>query len=237
MALPTTVVAAALATSNASAMPAALVDSTIKVAMTVSAGLTAGVVPASIATLSQGVLRAMFLTNLKMISVAVLLGAAAVATVAVVAQQSTSSQNAPRNNNPAQKPARDTPSRADEAGAGKELPGEAELIYRSEENLRRIAEAIQGYTARGPGDVSPTSRFPSSAIFRRRGRAASELARCDLAIPGRRSPLRPVQAGRTLGRAPQQNPSPEDAQGLHPCCRRRLRPFTYTCQPPEDAQG
>jgi len=165
MALPATVVAAALATSNASAMPSGLVDSTVKVAMTVSAGLTAGVVPASIATLSQGVLRSMLLTNMKMISVAVLLGAAAVGTVAVVAQQSTPPQDPPRNN-PVQKPARDIPSRVEEAGAVKELPSEAELIYRSEENLRRIAEGIQAYTtAHAKGEVTLTSRFPASAIF------------------------------------------------------------------------
>jgi hypothetical protein len=105
MALPATVVAASLATSNTSAIPAALVDSTIEVAMAVSAGLTAGVVPASIATLSQGVSRAMFLTKVKVISAAVLLGMAAVGGMAVVLQPSRTPWNAARTNNTVQAPA------------------------------------------------------------------------------------------------------------------------------------
>jgi RNA polymerase sigma factor (sigma-70 family) len=165
MVLPATVVATTLATNNASAMPVGLMNSTVKIAMTVSTGVTAGVVPASIASLSQGVLRSMLLTK-SMISVAVLMGVAAVGTVAVVAQQDTSPpRNASRDKNQARKPSSETPSRGEEAEAGKVLPSETELIYRSEENLRRIGEAIQAHMADGPGEVTDASRFPPSAIF------------------------------------------------------------------------
>jgi RNA polymerase sigma factor (sigma-70 family) len=96
LALPAGVVTAAIATSHASAMPATLVESTIKVAMTGSEGLTAGAVPASIASLSKGVLKSMFLTKLKMMSATVLLAGATAGSVAVVAQQSLSPRRAPQ---------------------------------------------------------------------------------------------------------------------------------------------
>jgi len=88
LALPAGVLAGSMTSSHASLMPAALVDSTIKVAMTISVGLTAGAVPASIAALSEGVSKSMFLTKLKTISAIVLLAGAAAGGVAVVARQS-----------------------------------------------------------------------------------------------------------------------------------------------------
>ena len=99
--LPATALGLALNSTQASAMPPALVDSTIKIAMAVSAGVTAGVVPATIVSLSQGVAKSMFLTKLKVVSGVVLLSAASLGGVTVVAQQISAPRQASRPNVPA----------------------------------------------------------------------------------------------------------------------------------------
>jgi RNA polymerase sigma factor (sigma-70 family) len=156
--LPATVMSTAMATSRASAMPAALVQSTVEVAMTVSAGMTAGVVPASIAALSQGVLKSMFLANLKMISATVLLVGSVACSVVVVAQQSTPPGAKPRDDAVAQEAAKNTPSRAEKDSAKEAPPTEAELIIRSAANLRKVAGGMHAY-------VESNGRFPAPAIF------------------------------------------------------------------------
>ena len=65
MASPAVALGAALRTSHELTVPTTLADSTIRAAMAVSAGLTAGAVPASIAILSRGVLRSMFLDEIE----------------------------------------------------------------------------------------------------------------------------------------------------------------------------
>ena len=68
-------------------MPAALVASTARIAMISSAGLTSGVVPASIASLSDGVLKSMLFARLKLISATALLFGAAATGGVILAQQ------------------------------------------------------------------------------------------------------------------------------------------------------
>ncbi len=156
LALPSGVLAAALGAKGASAMPAALTASTIKVAMTVSAGITTGTVPASIATLSEGVLRSMLWTRLTMISVAVFVAGTAATGVAVLAQHH---RLAPRVEAPAPKPT----GPAAETVAKEEPPREAELIVRSAANLRRIAAGMHAY-------ADSNTNLPPSAIFGANGK-------------------------------------------------------------------
>ncbi len=110
LALPAGVMATPVSTTKASTVPPALASSTIQVAMTVSAGLSAGVVPASIATLSRGVLKSMFFTKLRIISAIVVMIGAGAGSMAVLAQQraqrpTTGGENAARLPQPAAKPA------------------------------------------------------------------------------------------------------------------------------------
>jgi RNA polymerase sigma factor (sigma-70 family) len=86
LALPAGMMATAMGTKNASAVPAALASSTARIAMSVSAGLTAGSIPASIATLSQGVLRSMVFAKLRMISAMLFVLGAAAGSMVVLAQ-------------------------------------------------------------------------------------------------------------------------------------------------------
>src|SRR5262249_28418491 len=86
LALPAGTMAPALGTTRASTLPAALMGSTIELAMAGSAGLTAGTVPASLATLSRAVSRSMLFAELRMISAAVFVLGASATGVAVLAQ-------------------------------------------------------------------------------------------------------------------------------------------------------
>jgi RNA polymerase sigma factor (sigma-70 family) len=157
LALPAGVMAAAMGTTNASAMPAALVDSTIQAAMAVSAGLTVGV-PASIATLSQGVLRSMLLTKLRIVSAAMLMVGVAAAGVGVLAQSGAPRRVAPGVAGPALKTARASSAPAAENRSGEGLPRETERIVRSAVNLARITKGIHAYF-----DANQYS-FPPQAI-------------------------------------------------------------------------
>jgi hypothetical protein len=76
--------------ATAAALPASLVQSTVKAGMCVLAGraLTAGVVSAQVALLSEGVVRAMFLTKLKIIAAIVCLGGLLTLGVGTVASRS-----------------------------------------------------------------------------------------------------------------------------------------------------
>jgi RNA polymerase sigma factor (sigma-70 family) len=163
VALPTAVVTAAVATRQASAMPATLVDATVKVAMTVSGGLTAGTVPASIAVLSQGVLTSMFLTKLRTMAATLLLAGAAAGSVAVVAQQSSPPNAAPRVDRAPEKDSAAPPAQAADPGPGEAAPREAELIVRSAANLRKIAGGMHAY-------LDANKRFPPQAILSAEGK-------------------------------------------------------------------
>lgn len=158
VALPGGLLALAGVTGQASAMPAALADSTIKIAMTVSMGLKAGAVPASIAALSQGVARTMFLTKIETVIATLLLAGAAAGSVAVVAQQASPPRNPPQVNGPAQKSSEEAPAKTPEPETQKQEPREAELIVRSAANLRKIARGIHAY-------LDANKRFPPPAIY------------------------------------------------------------------------
>jgi RNA polymerase sigma factor (sigma-70 family) len=157
MALPAGVLAASLGTPRAQAMPAALAGSTVKIAMTVSTGLTTGVVPASIASLSQGVLRSMLCTKLTIISAAVFVLAAAATSVAVLGQQS--AKRRPAAPQAVRAPQPDLTPAAAQNGPDDESPGESELIIRSATNLKRIAGGIHAYL------FAHNSSFPPAAIY------------------------------------------------------------------------
>jgi RNA polymerase sigma factor (sigma-70 family) len=76
--------------ATAAALPAALVQTTVKAGMCVLGGraLTAGVVSAQVALVSEGVVRAMFLTKLKIIAAIVCLGGLLTLGVGTVASRS-----------------------------------------------------------------------------------------------------------------------------------------------------
>src|SRR5262249_52381815 len=79
---------------RAAGPPAALVDSTIRVAMASSSGKMAVVIPPAIAALSRGVTRSMFVAKLTMIS-ATALAIGVAAGMAVLARQERQGQAAP----------------------------------------------------------------------------------------------------------------------------------------------
>jgi RNA polymerase sigma factor (sigma-70 family) len=160
LALPSGALALVLGTGRASAMPASLTAATIKAAISVSAGLTAASVPASVITLSEGVLRSMILTNLKIASVVIALAGAAATGVTVLAQHYAS---VPIAQAPAPLPAaaeldpEPVPVAAAEIEADEEAPRETELIVRSASNLKRIAQAMHAH-------VETMNAFPPQAI-------------------------------------------------------------------------
>ena len=156
LALSAGVIATAASASSARAMPAALVGSTTRIAMIASAGITAGVVPATIASLSDGVLKSMLFARVKLISASALVFGAAATGVAVLAQKGELPQVAPAAaGRPPQAPAQPQSSKA--RPEEDSLP-EAERIVRSGANLRSIARGIHAYV-----DAN-NSAFPSAAI-------------------------------------------------------------------------
>jgi RNA polymerase sigma factor (sigma-70 family) len=93
--LPAAFLASALASREASAsVPAPLINSTVQAAIRVAAGKTAvaGLVSASVASLTEGVIQTMFLTKLK-VTVACLLSIGVVATGAGVLLQAAEARN------------------------------------------------------------------------------------------------------------------------------------------------
>src|SRR5262249_53471963 len=93
-AVPAVVMGAIGSTARASALPAALVDSTIKTAMAFALGQMAASVPPAIVSLSRGVSTSMLITRLTMISVTALALGVGATGVAVLAQRGTDRQGA-----------------------------------------------------------------------------------------------------------------------------------------------
>ena len=158
LALPAGVATAALIAEGASAMPPALVDATLKVAMSASAGLAAGTVPASIVIVTRGVLRSMLFTRRRMMAAAALAAGTLATGVVVLAHQGPSPRPAPGPDGPATRSTALPPAPGAEPGEGEEPPREAERIVRSATNLARIATAIHAYAE--PRDWT----FPTQAI-------------------------------------------------------------------------
>jgi RNA polymerase sigma factor (sigma-70 family) len=155
------VMAAAIDSSRASAMPVTLVGSTVKNAMILSTGLGATSGAASIFTLSQGVSRSMLFTKLGMITATALgLGAA---TTGVVALAPRSAQQQPAPDLPALTPEPVIASAPPRETADEESPRETDLIVRSASNLSRIAKAIHAHLQANNRD------FPAAAIVSRDG--------------------------------------------------------------------
>ncbi len=161
LALPAGVIAAAIDSTKASAMPAALVGSTVKNAMTLSTGLMAASVPASIVNLSQGVSRSMLFTKLAMISATAFGLGAATTVVVALAPRTAQQQPAPDRPTPKQEPviAAVPPRNAPD----EESPRETDLIVKSASNLSRIAKAIHAHLDANNYD------FPAAAIASRNG--------------------------------------------------------------------
>ncbi len=155
-------VAAAIDSTKPSVLPNVLVGSTVKNVMSLSTGLAAGSVPASIVSLSQGVLRSMLFAKIGLISAA-LVGLGVAATGVGVGVVGRAPQPAP------QQPAPERPAfnpepvavaaAAPQARAEEEPASETELIRRSATNLKRIAEAILAYREANNGN------YPASAII------------------------------------------------------------------------
>jgi RNA polymerase sigma factor (sigma-70 family) len=112
------------------AVPAGLARSTVEIA-------TAGIVPPSIAAVSQGVLTSMLLTKLKTASVLVLVTAVAAGGATLAARRGEPSPPVANE----QKAPDDAPAPAKPQAA----PRETELITRSAANLRKIALGIHAY--------------------------------------------------------------------------------------------
>jgi hypothetical protein len=74
-------------TTGVAALPTVLLDSTVETALAVAAGRTAAsVAPVQVAALAEGVIQAMFLTKLKIVTVTLLFALAGLGTVVGVAQ-------------------------------------------------------------------------------------------------------------------------------------------------------
>jgi RNA polymerase sigma factor (sigma-70 family) len=161
LALPAGVIAVAIDSTRASAMPATLVGSTVKNAMALSTGMVAGSVPASIVSLSQGVSRSMLFTKLGMISATAFgLGAAATGVVALAPR---SAQQQPAPDVPALTPGPVLAAAQPRKAPDEESPRETDLIVRSATNLSRIAKAIHAHFDANNYD------FPAAAIVSRNG--------------------------------------------------------------------
>ncbi len=155
------VMAAAIDSSRASAMPVTLVGSTVKNAMILSTGLGAASGAASIFTLSQGVSRSMLFTKLGMITATALgLGAA---TTGVVALAPRSAQQQPAPDLPALTPEPVIASAPPRQTPDEEPARETDLIVRSASNLSRIAKAIHAHLEAHKYD------FPAAAIVGKDG--------------------------------------------------------------------
>jgi RNA polymerase sigma factor (sigma-70 family) len=143
MAYPGGIVAAAIDSTRPSVLPYVLVRSTVKNVMSLSTGIAVGSVPASIVTLSQGVLRTMLFAKIGLVSAALVgLGAAATGIGVGVAVVGGAPQPVP------QQPAPDR----------RALDRETVLIVRSATNLNRIGKAVIAY--REAND----DNFPAAAI-------------------------------------------------------------------------
>jgi RNA polymerase sigma factor (sigma-70 family) len=125
------------------AVPADLARSTILIA-------TAGIVPPSIAAVSQGVVTSMLLTKLKTASL-ILLSTAVAAGGATLAARKGSPE-------PPVADERSAPDDAPARAEPEEAPRETELITRSAANLRKIATGIHAY-------VEAEKGFPPPAVL------------------------------------------------------------------------
>ena len=172
LAYPSGIVAAATESTKPSVLPNVLVGSTVKNVMSLSTGLAAGSVPASIASLSQGVLRSMLFAKIRLIFAALVgLGAAATGVsvgVDVVGRDSaagttttTARAAAPGPNPEPIAVAAATP----EPKAEEEPVRETESIVHSAMNLKRIAWAIHAFLR--PTTKTSRPRRSSAQVARR----------------------------------------------------------------------
>ncbi len=166
LAYPGGIVAAAIDSTKPSVLPDVLVGSTIKNVMSLSTGLAAGSVPASIVSLSQGVLRSMLFARIGLISTALVgLGVAATGVgvgvgVGVVGRAPRPAPQQPAPERPALNPEPVAVAAvAPQASAEEEPTSETELIRRSATNLKRVAEAILAYREVNNGN------YPAAAII------------------------------------------------------------------------
>jgi RNA polymerase sigma factor (sigma-70 family) len=165
---PGGIVAAAIDSTKPSVLPNALVGFTVKNVMSLSTKLAAGSVPASIVSLSQGVLRSMLFTKIGLISAALVgLGAAATVGGVGVGVVGRALQPAPQPRAPERRDLDPEPvtvaAAAPQKKAVEEEPArETELIVRSATNLKRIADAIHAY-------LEANNYFPAAAIVSRNG--------------------------------------------------------------------
>jgi RNA polymerase sigma factor (sigma-70 family) len=164
LAYPGGMVAAAIDSTRPSVLPDVLVGSTVKNVMSLSTGLAAGSVPASIVSLSQEVLRSMLFAKMGLVSAALVgLGVAATGAgvgVGVVGRAPRPAPQLPAPERPALNPGPvAVAAAAPQARAEEEPVSETELIRRSATNLKRIAEAILAYRKDNNGD------YPAAAII------------------------------------------------------------------------
>ncbi len=165
LAYPGGIVAAAIDSTRPSVLPNVLVGSTVKNVMSLSTGLAAGSVPASIVSLSQGVLRSMLFAKIGLIAAALVgLGAAATGVGVGVGVVGRAPQPAPQQPAPERPALNPEPvavaAAAPQPKAEEEEPArETELIVRSATNLKRIAKAIHAYLE------ANNLNFPAAAII------------------------------------------------------------------------
>ena len=166
LAYPSGIVAAAIDSTRPSVLPNVLVGSTVKNVMSLSTGLAAGSVPASIASLSQGVLRSMLFAKIGLIFAALVgLGAAATGVSVGVDVVGRAPQPAPPRQQPA--PERRAPNpepiavaaATPQPKAEEEPARETESIVHSAMNLKRIAWAIHAFLE------ANNQNFPAAAII------------------------------------------------------------------------
>ncbi len=153
LAYPGGFVAAAVDSTRPSVLPNALAVSTVKNVMSLSTGVVAGSVPASIVTLSRGVLRSMRLAKIGLITAAMVgLGAVATSVGVGVGAAGGAPRPAPQQPAPERRAADPgpiasvaTPAQGQKADAESPPERETELIVRCATNLKRIAAGIHAY--------------------------------------------------------------------------------------------
>jgi RNA polymerase sigma factor (sigma-70 family) len=168
LAYPGGIVAAAIDSTRPSVLPNALVGSTVKNVMSLSTGLAAGSVPASIVGLSRGVSRSMLLTKIGLISAALVgLGAAATGVVVGVGVAGRAPLPAPQQQpaagHPAVNPEPVAAAPAPRPKAEEEPARETDLIVRVGSNMQRIAKGVHGYLE------ANNLNFPAAAIVSQDG--------------------------------------------------------------------
>ncbi|MHC5536971.1 sigma-70 family RNA polymerase sigma factor [Singulisphaera rosea] len=162
--LPSGAMVALLSAGEATAMPAALLNRTVKSSMLIASGMAAGAVSPAVLALYQGAFHPMRLAKILWISTAALSAGVAATGIVVFARQEASPKPLAKSEEATPKQADSKPqlTATEDGDAAPDGAREAELIIRNASNLLGIAKGL--HLA-----VDDQSRFPASAIYAKDG--------------------------------------------------------------------